>query len=52
MSLDEEVLRFRRKKPEKWSMMNIILILKSGDLSKGNNYRGIMFSSVVEKTYT
>ena len=31
--------------------MNIIPIPKTGDLSKGNNYRGISLSSLVAKTY-
>ena len=31
--------------------MNIILIHKTDDLSKGNNYRGISLSLLVAKTY-
>ena len=32
--------------------MNKIPVSKSGDLSKGGNYRGISLSSLVAKTYT
>ncbi len=35
--------------PDQWSIINIILIPKSGDLSLGNNYRGL--SSLVAKVY-
>ena len=38
-------------KPEQWSIMNIIPFPKSGDLSKGGNYRGISICSLVGKTY-
>ena len=34
-----------------WSLLNIIPIPKSGDLSMGGNYRGISISSLVAKTY-
>ena len=50
--LDEEILKFcndailEEKKPEQWSVMNIIPIPKSGDLSKGGNYRGISLCSI------
>ena len=43
-NLDDIVLDFCNqtrlfgKKPEQWSNLNIILILKAGDLSKGRNY--------------
>ena len=46
-NIDEEILGFcnraliKGRKPEQWSIMNIIPIPKTGDLSKGNNYRGI-----------
>ena len=55
--LDDEILGFcnrallEGRKPEQWSIMNIIPIPKSGDLSKGGNYRGISLSSLVAKTY-
>lgn len=39
------------EKPEQWSILNIIPIPKSGDLSKGGNYRGISLSSIVAKTF-
>ena len=39
------------KKPEQWSLLNIIPIPKSGDLSKGGNYRGISLSSIVVKIF-
>ena len=39
------------RKPEQWSIMNIISIPKSGDLSKGVNYREISLCSLVAKTY-
>ena len=53
--LDHEILGFcnrallEGRKPEQWSIMNIIPIPKSGDLSKGGNYRGISLSSLVAK---
>ena len=56
-NLDDEILGFcnrallEGRKPEQWSIMNIIPIPKTGDLSKGNNYRGISLSSLVAKTY-
>ena len=56
-NLDEEILVFCNRalleglKPEQWSIMNIIPLPKNGDLSKGNNYRGISLSSLVAKTY-
>ena len=39
------------RKPKQWSIMNIVPIPKSGDLSKGGNYRGISLCSLVAKTY-
>ena len=38
-----------KAKPRQWSLMNIIPIPKSGDLSMGGNYRGISLSSLVAK---
>ena len=40
-----------RQKPEQWSLLNLIPVPKSGDLSKAGNYRGICLSSLVAKTY-
>ena len=37
--------------PEQWSILNIVPIPKSGDLSLGGNYRGISLSSIVAKLY-
>ena len=37
--------------PEQWTILNIIPIPKSGDLTKTDNYRGISLSSVVAKVY-
>ena len=39
------------KKPSQWSVLNIVPIPKSGNLSLGGNYRGISLSSIVAKTY-
>ncbi|XP_072046557.1 uncharacterized protein [Amphiura filiformis] len=56
-NLDDIVLGFcndaliKGKKPDQWSILNIVPILKTGDLSSGNNYRGISLSSIVAKTY-
>ena len=55
--LDDIVLDFCNEalltgeKPSQWSVLNIVPILKSGDLSLGGNYRGISLSSIVAKTY-
>ena len=55
--LDDIVLEFCNRallegeKPKQWSVLNIIPIPKSGDLSLGSNYRGISLSSLVAKTY-
>ena len=40
-----------KAKPRQWSLLNIIPIPKSGDLSMWGNYRGIRLSSLVPKTY-
>jgi hypothetical protein len=37
--------------PDKWKILNIISIPKSGDLTKTDNYRGISLSSVIGKVY-
>ena len=39
------------EKPSQWSVLNIVPISKSGDLSQNGNYRGISLSSIVAKTY-
>ena len=39
------------EKPSQWSVLNIVPIPKSGDLSLSGNYRGISLSSIVAKTY-
>ena len=55
--LDDIVLEFcndafiNRRKPSQWSILNIVPIPKSGDLSQAGNYRGISLSSLVAKTY-
>ena len=55
--LDTIVLQFYNRalidkaKPRQWSLLNIILIPKSGDFSMGGNYRCIILSSLVAKTY-
>ena len=40
-----------RELPRHWTIINIIPIPKSGDLTKTDNYRGISLSSVVAKVY-
>jgi hypothetical protein len=56
-NLDDVILEFcndallNGRKPEQWSLLNLIPIPKSGDLREGKNYRGISLSSVVAKTY-
>ena len=56
-NLDDIVLDFCNQAlmgqgtPEQWSVLNIIPIPKSGDLSLGSNYRGISLSSVVSKVF-
>ena len=37
--------------PEQWSILNLIPVPKSGDLSNTANYRGISLSSIVAKTF-
>ena len=55
--LDEVILSFcndaliNGRKPDQWSLLNLIPIPKSGDLREGKNYRGICLSSIVAKTY-
>ena len=55
--LDDIILEFcnqgvlEGKKPEQWSLLNIIPIPKSGDLSKAGNYLGISLSSIVAKIF-
>ena len=55
--LDDIILEFcnqvllEGKKPEQWSLLNIIPIPKSGNLSKAGNYRGISLSSIVAKIF-
>ena len=40
-----------RQKPDQWTLLNLIPVPKSGDLSTAFNYRGICLSSLVAKTY-
>ena len=55
--IDEIILDFcnrallNNRKPEQWSIINLIPVPKSGDLSNTANYRGISLSSIVAKTY-
>ena len=55
--LDEIIPEFcndglmNQNSPSQWSVLNIVPIPKSGDLSEGGNYRGISLSSMVAKTY-
>ena len=55
--LDSIILKFCNialsnvQAPDQWSIINIIPIPKSGDLSLGSNYRGISLSSLVAKVY-
>ena len=37
--------------PEKWTVLNIVPIPKSGDLTNTDNYRGISLSSLLAKMY-
>ena len=54
---DEICLKFCNKalmendKPELWSLMNIVPVPKSGDLSNTNNYRGISLTCIIAKIY-
>ena len=53
--LDETILQYANKlmidgeKPEQWSLIDIVPLPKSGDLSLYANYRGISLSSIVSK---
>ena len=38
-------------KPEMWSLMNIVPVPKSGDLSSTDNYRGISLICIIAKMY-
>ena len=55
--VDEIILDFcnqallNNRKPDQWSILNLIPVPKSGDLSNTANYRGISLSSIVAKTY-
>ena len=55
-NLDDIIHRFcnraytKRESPTQWKMSNLVCIPKAGDLSKGDNYRGISLSSLVFKT--
>ena len=55
--LDSIILDFcnkaltNRQIPSQWSVLNIVPIPKTGDLSLGSNYRGISLSSIVAKIY-
>ncbi|XP_072030406.1 uncharacterized protein [Amphiura filiformis] len=56
-NLDDIILYFcneallHGRKPEQWSILNLIPIPKSGNLREGRNYRVICLSSIVAKTY-
>ena len=56
-NIDEVILHFcnqallNRQKPNQWSILSLIPVPKSGDLSLTSNYRGISLSSIVAKTY-
>ena len=39
------------EKPEMWSLMNIVPVPKSGDLSSTDNYRGISLICIIAKMY-
>ena len=41
----------KRESPEQWSISNLVLIPKAGDLSKGGNYCRIALGSIVLNTY-
>ena len=53
--LDDILLEFANKllndnvKPDQWSEIDMLPLLKSGDLSLTANYRGISLSSMVAK---
>ena len=54
-NLDKTILQYANsillsgEKPDQWSIINIIALPKSGDLSNTTNYRGIALSSLVAK---
>ena len=56
--VDEIILDFcnqaliNNRKPNQWSILNLIPAPKSGDLSNTANYRGISLSPIVAKTYS
>ena len=56
-NIDDIILEFcneallNRKRPNQWSILNMIPVPKSGDLSVTSNYRGISLSSLVAKTF-
>ena len=56
-TIDDLILDFcnqallNRQKPNQWSILSLIPVPKSGDLSLTANYRGISLSSIVAKTY-
>ena len=55
--VDDIILKFcntallNLKEPSQWPLANTIPIPKTGDLSLGGNYRGIILSSLIQKTY-
>ena len=36
--------------PEQWKYSNIVPVPKKGDLTKADNYRGVLLTSIVSKT--
>lgn len=50
MEISKQVL-INNMKPDIWSLANIIPILKSGALSKPDNYLGISLTCVIAKMY-
>ena len=56
-NIDDIILEFcneallNKKRPNQWSILNMIPVPKSGDLSVTSNYRGISLSSLVAKTF-
>ena len=55
--MDNIILQFcnlalmNNKKPDMWSLSNIIPVPKSGDLSKPDNYRGVSLTCITAKVY-
>ena len=55
--IDEIVLDIINKsyinseQPDQWNISNIVHVPKSGDLTKADNYRGIILTSILAKTY-